>query len=344
MDIGTGTGILAFFACQAGAQRVYAIEVGPAIELARQVCAKNELQDRVVFLNEQSYHAILPERVDVIICEILGSIALQSGILGLMIDARKRMLKEGGRVIPQFLELSSVPVEAPKMQDEIDLWKQDLYGLDFSPVRPFAVNNYYNFKCDPQSFLGEPKPLGSIRFAQAESTYVKGAASFEITHPGVMHGIAGWLSLDLTPEITISNSPSEPNVHWGHAFFPVDTPVTVNAGDAVSVALSTHDGVEWRWEVGVNWQADGKGDNQAKELRFDHSSFFGFPLTRQKLIGQTKPKLSRKGEIELFLLGFLDGKRTVAELEKDLFSRYSDFFPSREAASAFLKNVVSRNS
>ena len=66
------------------------------------------------------------------------------------------MLKEGGRVIPQFLELSIVPVEAPKMHDEIDLWKRDLYGLDFSPIRSFAVNNYYNFKCDPQNFLSDP--------------------------------------------------------------------------------------------------------------------------------------------------------------------------------------------
>jgi len=221
VDIGTGTGILAFFACQAGAQRVYAIERGPAIELARQICTRNGLQDRVVFLNEPSYSAILPERVDVIICEILGSIALQGGILGLLIDARKRMLKEGGRVIPQSLELFVVPVEVPKMQGGIDIWKQDLYGFDFSAIRPFAVNNFHNFKCDPQNFLSEPKPLGSIPFADAENAYVKGTAAFAATRSGVMHGIAGWLSLELMAGITISNSPAEPNVHWGHAFFPL---------------------------------------------------------------------------------------------------------------------------
>ena len=121
--------------------------------------------------------------------------------------------------------------------------------MDFSPIRPFAVNNYYNFKCDPQNFLSDPKPLGSIPFAEAESTYFKGAASFEITRPGVMHGIAGWLSLDLTPEITISNSPSEPNVHWDHAFFPLDTPVTVNPGDAYPwlLALMTVRSGDGRW-------------------------------------------------------------------------------------------------
>lgn len=294
-------------------------------------------------MNEQSYDAILPERADVIICEILGSVALQGGILGLMIDARKRMLKEDGRVIPRSLELSIVPVEAPKMHDEIDIWKRDLYGLDFSPIRSFAVNNYYNFKCDPQDFLSEPKRLGGIPFAEAESTSVKGAASFEITRPGVMHGIAGWLVLDLAPGITISNSPSRANVHWDQAFFPLDIPVPVNAGDGVSLALSTYDGAEWRWRVGINRQTEGEGEKQAKEMRFDHSSFFGFPLTRQKLRGTTKPKPSRKGEAEKFLLGLLNGERTVTELEKELAARYADCFPSPVAVSAFIKAIVRRS-
>jgi len=343
-DIGTGTGILAFFACLAGAQRVYAIEVGPAIELARQVCTKNALQDRVVFLNELSFNVILPERVDVIVSEILGSIALQGGILGLMIDARKRMLKEGGRVVPQSLELSIVPVEAPKMHCKIDIWKRGLYGLDFSPVRSFAVNNYYNFKCDPQNFLSDPKPLGRIPLSEAESAYVRGAATCVASRAGVLHGIAGWLSLDLVPGITISNSPSKPDVHWGHAFFPLETPVALNLGDCVSVAISTHDGMEWRWQVGVTRQADGKEGNLAKEMRFDHSSFFGFPLTRKDLAGPTKPKLSRKGEAEQFVLSLLNGERTITELEKELIGSYSDCFPSPTAASAFLKEIVKRTS
>ena len=342
VDIGTGTGILAFFACQAGAQKVYAIEVGPAIELAKLLCARNGFQDRVVFLNEHSLNVSLPERVDVIVCEILGSIALQGGILGPLIDARKRMLREGGRVIPQSLELSIVPVEVPKMHDEIDLWKPDLYGLDFSPIRPFAINNYYNFKCDPQNFLSDPKPLGRIPLSEAESTYVRGTATCVATCAGILHGIAGWLSLDLAPGITISNSPSKANVNWGHAFFPLETPVPLNAGDRVSVAVSTHDGAEWRWKVGVARKADGEAANETRGMGFDHSTFFGFPLTRQKLGATTKPKLSRKGEAELYLLGLLNGERTVAELEQELVARYSDCFPSATAASAFIKDVVRR--
>jgi protein arginine N-methyltransferase 1 len=344
VDIGTGTGILAFFAAQAGAQKVYAIEGGPAIELARAVAARNALQDRVVFLNEQSHHTILPERVDVIICEILGSIALQGGILGLIIDARKRMLKEGGRIIPKSLTLSVVPVEVPKLNDELGIWKPDLYGFDFSPIQPFAVNNFYNFKCEQENFLSGPQPLGAISFAEAESGYVKGTAAFEITHPGILHGVAGWLSLELIAGITITNSPTAPNVHWGHAFFPIDTPITVNTGDGVTVALSTNDGEEWRWQVEVTRPGRGKEANQARKQRFDQSTFFGFPLNRRSLTATAKPRLSRRGEAEQFILSRLNGERTLADVQQELTASYGDLFPSPHTAAAFTKEVVKRNS
>jgi protein arginine N-methyltransferase 1 len=344
VDIGTGTGILAFFACQAGARTVYAIEAGPAIELARQICTRNGLQDRVVFLNELSFNVILPERADVIVSETLGNMAFQEGILGVMIDARKRMLKEGGRVIPQSLQLSIVPVEARAMYRKMDLWKRDLWGLDFSPVRSFAVNNYYNFHCDPQCFLSDPQSLGRVTLSEVQSTYVKGTASCIATRGGVLDGIVGWMNVDLAAGSAVSNSPSGQDVHWSQAFFPLETPVSLDVGDFVSVAISTHDGKEWRWQVGVTRQADGRGEIRTQETQFDQSSFFGFPLARQIPLGLAAPKLSRKGEAELFLLSLVNGERTIAELERELSSRFGDRFRSRSAASAFLSEVVRRNS
>ena len=95
--------------------------------------------------------------------------------------------------------------------------------------------------------------------------------------------------------------------------------------------------------MGVNRQADGKEGNQAKEMRFDHSSFFGFPLSRQKLSATAKPKLSRKGEAEQFILSLLNGERTIEELEKELAAKYRDCFPSPAAVSANIKEIVRRS-
>jgi len=94
--------------------------------------------------------------------------------------------------------------------------------------------------------------------------------------------------------------------------------------------------------VGVAKHPEGKKGNQAREFRFDHSSLFGFPLSRQDLAGTTKPKLSRKGKAERFILGRLNGENAIADLENEFVAGCSDYFPSTPAASAFLREIVKR--
>ena len=57
VDIGTGTGILAFFALQAGARRVYAIETGPIIEVAKKTARDNGFSDRIDFIQQDTIKA-----------------------------------------------------------------------------------------------------------------------------------------------------------------------------------------------------------------------------------------------------------------------------------------------
>src|SRR5262245_37626059 len=76
LDLGTGTGVLGLLACQAGARRVYAVDKGDMIELAREICHANKLHQRMVFIKGLSTRIDLPERVDIIVADQIGSFGI----------------------------------------------------------------------------------------------------------------------------------------------------------------------------------------------------------------------------------------------------------------------------
>ena len=72
LDVGTGTGILSFFAAQAGARKVYAIEATAIAEYASILMEANSLADQVQVIRTKVEDLKLPEKVDVIISEPMG--------------------------------------------------------------------------------------------------------------------------------------------------------------------------------------------------------------------------------------------------------------------------------
>ena len=124
LDIGSGTGILAYFACLAGAKQVYAVEQDPLVGLAQTISRHNGFQDRVTFLNDWSDRIELSELVDVVLTETIGNIGFEEGILGWIIDAKERLLVPNGRIIPQIVELVMVPCQSPTELDLLDDWSE----------------------------------------------------------------------------------------------------------------------------------------------------------------------------------------------------------------------------
>ena len=72
LDVGTGTGILAIFACQAGARKVYAVEASQSAEIARSLIEANGYSDRIEVIQAKLEDVQLPEKVDIIISEPIG--------------------------------------------------------------------------------------------------------------------------------------------------------------------------------------------------------------------------------------------------------------------------------
>eukprot|EP00967_Tisochrysis_lutea_P150402 scaffold290973_cov36-Tisochrysis_lutea.AAC.1 len=94
LEIGTGPfALLALAAARAGASRVYAVEANAAVAASARaaVAAASDVSDGVIQVVEGlSTEIELPEKVDIVVAEVVGNIASEEGFVATMADARKR--------------------------------------------------------------------------------------------------------------------------------------------------------------------------------------------------------------------------------------------------------------
>ncbi|MDO8527317.1 MAG: 50S ribosomal protein L11 methyltransferase [Deltaproteobacteria bacterium] len=115
VDVGCGLGLLSFAAVQAGAKRVYAIDVdSEALAFAMWQARELGMEKQIVFLEDHSLNVDLMEKADVLIQETVGALAFDENFLLTLLDAKKRFLKPKGRIIPEVLSLIGAPVDKHK--------------------------------------------------------------------------------------------------------------------------------------------------------------------------------------------------------------------------------------
>jgi SAM-dependent methyltransferase len=344
LDIGTGTGILAFLARQAGAMRVYGIEINDSFDYAQAIAVDQGFGDHVSFIHGSSQHTALPERADVLISDTGGVFGIDGGLLGNVVDAKQRHLKPNHTLVPHRIDLYVAPVNTPDYYHSlIECWKAPLQGINYNLVRSFAVNNLYRLSTHAKDLLGKPALLASIDLRDSKTTtYFSARSICTADRDGELHGFCGWYKTYLAHDIYLSNSPIEPNVAWQTILFPLAQPVTLRSGDLAEISIKSNDGLEWWWKVEI--KAGGTSSSISK-ARFTHSTFAGSPISKQRLKGlaaSRAPLLSPMGEVELFALHMLDGKNTIAQIQKEALTRYPERFPSRAAAARFVLDIVEK--
>jgi protein arginine N-methyltransferase 1 len=336
LEIGTGTGVLTVSACRAGARIVYTAEVGKIIELANLVCTKNGVRDRVVFLNQPSYDVDLPEKVDVLLVDL----AFDAGLISAVIDARDRHLKPDGVVIPESVDLYVVPIALPRVYEKIGFWSSEQFGVDLSPIRSFAANNYYRARLTEDAFLSEPALATCLSLGGMKSPFFSFETEVIATQDGLLDGIGVCVDVHLCQGISLSTHPSNANVRWSHLYFPLIDPIVVSKGEVIRIAMQSHDGDHWRWQVA---SVAGFKESRIHQDGVSQTTFLGFPLSLDRMRGQpasTKPRLSPKGEAELLLLSLVDGARTIADLEQAMYRRCPHLFKTTDQAAQFVRTVA----
>jgi len=125
VDMGTGSGVLAMFAVEAGAERVYAIELDKNnIQMLHKTIEINGYKDKIIILEGDVTKIKLPEKVDVIVGEMIATGLIEE----LQVPAMNNILKYTKK---------NVKVVLKEYETSVDLVynKDYLYGHKFKMVR-----------------------------------------------------------------------------------------------------------------------------------------------------------------------------------------------------------------
>jgi len=254
LDVGCGSAILSFFAVQAGAKKVYAIDASDIIDEAIKVVEHNKLSDKIILIKGKVEEIDLPEKVDVIVSEWMGYFLLYESMLSSVFHARDKWLKKEGKIFPTEANLYLSLFEEERFYKErTDFWK-NIYGIDYSPIIPFAKKCSFNEPqieyLSPMAELSFPQKFLTIDCMNADYETVKNFTtkfSFTAIVCANAHGIVGYFDVvfkGTNNTLTLTTSPSAIGTHWRQSLFFFDDPVPVLQDSLVEGTISVAPHVE----------------------------------------------------------------------------------------------------
>jgi protein arginine N-methyltransferase 1 len=324
---------------KAGAARLYQIDVTPMIQVARDIARANGCGQTAVGIRELSNRARLPEMVDVIIADQLSHFGIGAGMPEIFNDARRRFLKPGGRTIPRRIELFVTPVNFPEMWRVVTFWDKKPAGLNMGPAHVTAFNTGYPTENSPRRILGKPARMFTYDLTELTPGHLHAEAEIEVSAAGVMHGLSGWFVAELAPGINMTNSPfNKRRISRRAAFLPIEKPLVLRRGDRLKIKMGIIAA-----QTMLSWTVTLLNSKGEEKARFVHSTLKGMLLVPEDL-AKTRPdfvpRLTDWGEARRSAIDLVNGKRTVAEIEKELFRLHRDLFPSLAQASEYVTEVL----
>jgi protein arginine N-methyltransferase 1 len=347
LDIGTGTGLHALLACKFGARKVYAVEPNDAIHLARELALENGYADRIEFFQDISTHITLPEKADIIISDLRGVLPLYDGHIPAIIDARQRHLAPGGVLIPKRDTIWVALIEAGHVYKNLTAPWDYPYGLSMKAAEGIILNDWFEKTTDTfnkSSLLMEPQVWADIDYASIENPDVSSPPIIQnANRDGTAHGLLVWFDGEIAEEIKVFNGPVAEKAAevYGCAFFPLLEAVPITRGDTIVLRVQAElvdEHYQWHWHTHI-FSGD---DPQTIRANFEQSTEVNNPLESavlHKRILNFKPCRNEAGDIELFILGMMDGGNTIDQIASQSHAKYPLRFKTQREAQLFVSDL-----
>jgi len=286
LDVGAGTGILSYFAVQAGAKKVYAVEASNMAQFAKDLVDNNNMGNIVEVIAGKIEEIEIPEQVDIIISEPMGYMLFNERMLETYLHAKK-WLKPGGNMYPTKGDLYVAPFTDDALFMEhfgkSNFWCQSsFYGVNLTSLRQAALLEYFKQPIvdtfDVRILMAKPC-VHSTNFLTAKEEDLQKISiplQYTMLSTGTLHGLAFWFDvafLGMTNSVYLSTAPQEPLTHWYQVRCLLQNPVFVRAGQKVSGSVVLHANNRQSYDVEIEITVDGTGVRSSNILDLKNPFF-----------------------------------------------------------------------
>lgn len=292
LDIGTGSGVLAIWAAQAGASKVFAVEYTSMADHARKLVAENGLSDVVEVIQSSVEELQLPCQVDIIVSEWMGYILLRESMLDSVIRARNKWLKPGGAMYPSHATMyfGAISYEDDRhgkyseLQSSMFDWKtfseqmKSMYHVDMSTLTaPYKKEqeDYYIYsglwtELRSEHLIGQPAVIKRLDLHTCTLKDSEGVDeiifNIEVPFPITVSGFAGWFTVHFngstenpaTHRVLLSTGPEAGYTHWGQQVFYLKNAIDCSAGTTLAgtVSMTRQDKNKRLYNLNLKFAAD----------------------------------------------------------------------------------------
>ncbi|KAI9312518.1 S-adenosyl-L-methionine-dependent methyltransferase [Dichotomocladium elegans] len=271
MDVGAGSGILSYFAVQAGAAQVYAVEASAMAKKMKKLIEDENtntfLKGKIQVINAKIEEPNLPiPQVDTIISEPIGVLLFHERMASGLFsnersreEKRRRMLFLPGTIyLAPFTDATLWSETMAKAR----FWEQtSFYGINLTSLYKDAREEMFGMPVvghfDNRNLIATPTLLDSypVDFSTVTLKELQDMTmpfNWVAGYTGLMHGVAGWFDLTFAPPpydssssssndhtnvsnttVEMSTSPAAERTHWQQVRFLFREPLAVNATQSI---------------------------------------------------------------------------------------------------------------